>query len=36
MNKKQVRKIPNENIVENLSFEPFRSNQNKIQFIRGP
>jgi hypothetical protein len=36
MHKKQALEIPIGNILENLSFEPFKSNQNKIEFIRGP
>lgn len=36
MYKKQALEIPIGNILENLSFEPFKSNQNKIEFIRGP
>lgn len=36
MNEKQAREIPLGNILENLSFEPFKSNQNEIEFIRGP
>lgn len=36
MHKKQALEIPIENILENLSFELFKSNQNKIEFIRGP
>ena len=36
MHKKQAREIPIENILENISFEPFKSNQNEIEFIRGP
>ena len=33
MNEKQTRGIPIENVIENLSF---KSNQNKLEFIRGP
>ena len=36
MNEKQTRGIPIENVLENLSFELFKSNQNKIESIRGP
>ena len=36
MHKKQAPEIPIENILENIIFEPFKSNQNKIEFIRGP
>lgn len=36
MNKKQALEIPLGNILENLSFEPLKSNQSEIEYIRGP
>ena len=36
MHKKQTPEILIGKILENIIFEPFKSNQNEIEFIRGP